>query len=67
MKPDLSTLSDRFLAKVAVDVAAGRLKTSALIAQIETNLADPGLIIGAEKREDFVRLLQWLRICQGGS
>lgn len=57
----LPTLSDRFLAAVAIAVATGPVETMALAKRIETNLKIYEATLNPAKKADMERLLSWLK------
>lgn len=57
----LPTLSDRFLATVAIAVATGPVETLSIAKRIEANLKTYGPTLDAAKKADMEKLLAWLK------
>jgi hypothetical protein len=57
----LPTLSDRFLAAVAVAVATGPVEMQDMAKRIEANLKTYGPTLNPAKKADMERLLVWLK------
>jgi mono/diheme cytochrome c family protein len=59
----LSTLSDRFMAAVAL-AALSKSRAQSMASYIEKKLADPqNAGISPEKRKDLESVVRWLRTC----
>jgi hypothetical protein len=58
----LPTLSDRFLAAVAIAVATGPVEILAMATKIEANLKKYEATLNPAKKADMERVLSWLRM-----
>jgi hypothetical protein len=58
----LPTLSDRFLAAVAIAVATGPVEMRTMATQIETNLKKYEATLSPAKKADMLHVLSWLRM-----